>query len=101
MSQKRRLPRRLETRSARSAHGNVRDAACFVVARTLATKAPVDTFMRGAFDRCDARDHALLRELVLGTLRWLKRLDDVIEQASGRPISKIQPELLSPLRSGK
>ena len=100
MSHKRQLPKRLEARSARSAHGNVRDAACFVVARTLATKAPVDTFMRGAMDRCDARDHSLLRELVLGTLRWLRRLDDVVEQASGRPSSKIQPELMTPLRLG-
>ncbi|MEM6706851.1 MAG: transcription antitermination factor NusB [Acidobacteriota bacterium] len=100
MSRGKRLPRRLEARASRSAHNNVRDAACFVVARTLASKAPVDTFMRGAFDRCDPRDYGLLRELVLGTLRWLRRLDDVLVQASGRPLDKIQDELLAPLRLG-
>ncbi len=71
-----------------------------MISRTLASKAPVDTFMRGAFDRCDERDHGLLRELVLGTLRWLRRVDDVVVQASGRKVSDIQPDLLAPMRLG-
>ncbi len=36
--------------------------------------------------------------LVLGTLRWLRRLDDVIASASHRKLDDIDPALRSPLR---
>ncbi len=83
---------------ARSAHGNVREAASFVVQRTLQTGSIVDAFLAPALDRCDARDHALLHELVYGTLRWKRRLDHLISQASDRPLHDIEPDLLGPLR---
>jgi 16S rRNA (cytosine967-C5)-methyltransferase len=76
----------------------VRVAAAWVVERTLASLAPVDTFLAGALDRYDQRDQALLRELALGTLRWLRRLDHVIGAASSRALEEIEPALRSPLR---
>lgn len=39
-------------------------------------------------------------ELVRGTLTWLGRIDDVLEQASGRPMAKIEAPLHSLLRVG-
>jgi 16S rRNA (cytosine967-C5)-methyltransferase len=89
--------RRSEARS-RTPQDNVRAEAVAVVERTLASLAPVDTFLTGALGRLDERDHGLLRELVLGTLRWLSRLDDVIVRAAGRPLEAIDPALRTPLR---
>jgi 16S rRNA (cytosine967-C5)-methyltransferase len=43
-------------------------------------------------------DRRLLFELVLGTLRWLRRLDWVISSAAGRPLRKIDKGLRAPLR---
>jgi 16S rRNA (cytosine967-C5)-methyltransferase len=76
----------------------VRTAAAWVVERTLASRAPVSSFLDGALGRFDERDRGLLAELVFGTLRWLRRLDHVIEQASDRPFEKIEPALRAPLR---
>ena len=90
--------RRQGSHSRRSAHGNVREAAGFVVERTLQARSPVSAFLGHARARCDPRDHALLNELVLGTLRWLRRLDHLIEASAKRPISKIEPALLTVLR---
>ena len=84
--------------SRRSAQGNVREAAAWVVERTLASMAPADAFLEGALERCDRRDHGLLYELVLGTLRWLKRIDDVIARASNRSFDRIEEALRAPLR---
>jgi 16S rRNA (cytosine967-C5)-methyltransferase len=81
-------------RSARS----VRSAAVSVVERTLASRAPVDSELAAAAAGFDERDQALLRELVYGTLRWLKRLDQVVTKASGRTFEQIQPNLLPILR---
>ncbi|HMB54311.1 MAG TPA: transcription antitermination factor NusB [Thermoanaerobaculia bacterium] len=76
----------------------MRVAAGWVVERTLASQAPVSSFLPGVLGRFDDRDRGLLSELVYGTLRWLRRLDDVIDQASHRRFDKIEPALLSPLR---
>ncbi len=84
--------------TARNPHDQVRAEAAWVVERTLNSRAPADTFLQGALDRCDPRDAGLLRELVLGTLRWLRRLDDVIGHASERSLEKIEPALLAPMR---
>ena len=83
-----------------TAHAKVRESAAFVLERTLDSKAPVSTFLGGALERCDPRDHALLRELVLGTLRWLRFIDHVLIAASQRPLDRIQRALLAPLRIG-
>lgn len=93
-------PRAVDSRRPprRTPQDNVRVAAAWVVERTLASLAPVDAFLDGALSRYDERDQALLRALVLGTLRWLRRLDHVISQASNRPLEEIEPPLLGPLR---
>lgn len=77
---------------------NVRVAAAWVVERTLTSRAPVDSFLPPLLERFDERDRGLLHELVFGTLRWLRRLDHVIDKASHRGIEKIDPVLLAPLR---
>ena len=100
---KRRVPPRQPFRGRRMAQprtpeDNVRGAAAWVVEQTLATLAPSSVFLESALARIDECDHALLRELALGTLRWLRRLDDVIGHASDRPFEKIEPALRTPLR---
>ncbi len=76
----------------------MRGAAAWVVERTTASLAPSSTFLESAKSRCDSRDHGLLRELALGTLRWLRRLDGVIAEASSRPLERIDPKLHALLR---
>jgi 16S rRNA (cytosine967-C5)-methyltransferase len=77
---------------------NVRAAAAWVLERTLASMAPADSFLDSALPRFDERDQGLLRELVMGTLRWLRRLDHVIAAASSRSFEQIEEVLRSPLR---
>jgi 16S rRNA (cytosine967-C5)-methyltransferase len=88
--------RRLTPR--RTPQENVRVAAAWVVERTLSTLAPADSFLDSALGRFDERDQGLLYELVLGTLRWLRRLDQVIARAAGRRFEEIEPALRAPLR---
>ena len=82
----------------RTSHDNVREAAAWVVERTLTTLSPSSVFLESALARCDECDHPLLRELALGSLRWLRRLDHVIAEASHRPFEDIEPKLRAPLR---
>lgn len=77
---------------------SVRATAAWVLERTLASLAPVDAFLDPALERFDPRDQRLLVELVLGTLRWLRRLDAVVTQASDRGMDRIDPALRAPLR---
>jgi len=83
---------------ARTVHDNVREAAAWALERTLASRSPVDSFLETAKERCDLRDHGLLRELVLGTLTWRRRLDDVIARAANRRFEQIEEGLHAPLR---
>lgn len=76
----------------------VRAAAARVLDRALASRSPTDTFLDQASRNLDDRDRRLLRELVFGSLRWLRRLDQVIASAASRPLNKIDPPLHSPLR---
>ena len=69
-----------------------------IVERALVSRAPVDAELAALSSSFDERDQALLRELVFGTLRWLKRLDQVLVVASGRTFEQIQPALLPVLR---
>jgi 16S rRNA (cytosine967-C5)-methyltransferase len=89
-------PGRSRRMSARQ--DNVRAAAAWVLERTLASMAPADSFLDSALPRFDDRDQGLLRELVMGTLRWLRRLDHVITAASSRSFEQIEEVLRSPLR---
>jgi 16S rRNA (cytosine967-C5)-methyltransferase len=84
----------------RSPHDQVRAEAAGVVERTLQSRAPVDAFLASSSARCDPRDVGLLWELVLGTLRWLRRIDHVLALASDRPLDRIEAPLLAPLRIG-
>ena len=59
---------------------------------------PLDGLLRRAAVGLSGRDAALLRSLVLGTTRWLRRIDAVLAAASSRPAARIDPELLAPLR---
>ncbi len=43
-------------------------------------------------------DRRLVVELVLGTLRWLRRIDAILEEASGKPVVKIDANALPHLR---
>jgi 16S rRNA (cytosine967-C5)-methyltransferase len=81
-----------------SRQDNVRAAAAWVLERTLQSMAPADSFLDSALPRFDDRDQGLLRELVMGTLRWLRRLDAVIAAASSRSFEQIEEALRSPLR---
>ena len=76
----------------------VRSAAARVLDRALASRSPTDNFLHQASTDLDDRDRRLLRELVLGTLRWLRRLDQIIGSAASRRLDKIDPPLHSPLR---
>jgi 16S rRNA (cytosine967-C5)-methyltransferase len=95
-----RSPRRRRVTSPRTPQDNVRVAAAWALEQTLASRAPVDSFLASALTRLDERDHGLLRELVLGTLRWLRRLDHVIASASYRRTEEIEAALWNPLRIG-
>jgi len=82
---------------SRAATG-VRSRAASILERALRSKSPVGGLLESARASLGARDRRLLDQLVLGSLRWLRRLDVAIEQAAGRPIRKIDSELLPPLR---
>jgi 16S rRNA (cytosine967-C5)-methyltransferase len=84
--------------SRRTQQDNVRATAAWVLERTLQSLAPADSFLDSALPRFDERDQGLLRELVMGSLRWLRRLDHVISLASNRSFDAIEPALRSPLR---
>jgi 16S rRNA (cytosine967-C5)-methyltransferase len=82
----------------RTPQDNVRVAAGWVLERTLQSMAPAESFLGTALHRFDERDQGLLRELVMGSLRWLRRLDHVIATASSRRFDEIEAPLHSPLR---
>jgi len=101
MSSRHRPDERTRRPTPRRGHeDNVRAAAAWVLERTLAASSPVDVFLRGTRERFEERDRALLQELVLGSLRWLRRLDDILERASSRRLRDIDPALHGPLRIG-
>ncbi|MEM6792786.1 MAG: transcription antitermination factor NusB [Acidobacteriota bacterium] len=87
-------------RDPRSLTDNVRDAAAWVIERTLDSRSPSSAFLDSALRRVEEPDQPLLRELTLGTLRWLRRIDHVISLASHRSMENIDPALRAPLRVG-
>ncbi len=76
----------------------VRAAAARALDRTPASRAPATQFLEEEADGLEPRDRRLLFELLLGTLRWLRRLDHVIQTAASRHFDQIDQPLWSPLR---
>jgi len=52
----------------------------------------------GRMESLSQSDRGLTTELVMGVLRWRSRLDEAIAAASDRPLSKLDPEVLTALR---
>ena len=78
--------------------GDARSLASWVVGKTLDSRSPADRFFRQVEVQLDERDRRLVMELGLGTLRWLRRLDEVIETASSRRLEAVDARLRNPLR---
>ena len=96
----RRVTRRTECESlARARHRRVCAAtAAWVVERVLETLAPADASWPSASPASTNATRGCCASWSLGTLRWLRRLDDVLERASRRPLAEIEPALRAPLR---
>ena len=77
-----------------------RAAALWIFERCVSSRQTADSLRSRLAGRFDERDAAFLHRLTTDLLRWSRRLDDVIEQAGGRPIAAIDPRLLGPLRLG-
>jgi 16S rRNA (cytosine967-C5)-methyltransferase len=72
---------------------NARRAAVEALERTLATLQPAESALERSEPELDERDRRLARELLFGALRWKRRLEHVIESASGRKTSSIDEPL--------
>ncbi len=59
-----------------------------------------DALARTREPLADHRDQALAATVAAGTLRWMAALDAVIESFGGRPVSRLDPEVLDVLRLG-
>jgi len=79
---------------------SLRSLACEALDRILVDGRPADSILEVGRQRLGPRDRALFDELTLGTLRWLRRLDDVLGQVSRRPVAQIDSPLRAPLRIG-
>ena len=77
-----------------------REAALRVLYAVDARGAFSDRLLEGAPRGADPRDHALLRELVKGTLRWRGRLDWVLDQIVHIGLENVQPWIKNVLRLG-
>jgi 16S rRNA (cytosine967-C5)-methyltransferase len=53
---------------------------------------------RGRADLDDERDRGLTMEIVTGTVRWQRSLDHLIEHFAGRPLLKLDAEIVTILR---
>ena len=91
--------RREEARGS-GGRSDVRRLAARTLERVLASRAPAQGPLEEAATGLEPRDRRLLRELVLGSLRWRGRLDHVLECASGRAVGKVRRRLRAPLRIG-
>lgn len=82
------------------AASNVRSQAAATLSEVLEHGRSVDSCVEGVRSRLGPRDLRLFRELVSGTIRWLKFVDLVIERAADRPLENIDPTLRDHLRLG-
>jgi 16S rRNA (cytosine967-C5)-methyltransferase len=85
----------------RAAPTRARLLAVRVLERIERTRAYADLALHGALSRSDlsAPDRALATELVYGTLRWRGSLDYVLSQVLDRDLAKLEPVVLSILRT--
>jgi 16S rRNA (cytosine967-C5)-methyltransferase len=79
---------------------SARGIALEILVRTETTEAYADRLLEALADRAglDARDRGLATELALGTLRWQRRLDWTLAQASRRPLQDLAPWVRALLR---
>jgi len=79
---------------------SARGVALEVLIRTETTDAYADRLLDALAERADlaARDRGLATELVLGTLRWQRRLDWAIARVSRRPLRDLAPWVRALLR---
>lgn len=75
-----------------------RAAARRVLAACLRRGGFATRYLPGAVRGLEPRDADLARELALGTLRHLSRLDHVLASAASRPLGEMAPDLLDVLR---
>jgi 16S rRNA (cytosine967-C5)-methyltransferase len=68
------------------------------VEQVLSSKGSAEGPLLEAASGLIGADRRLLFELVLGSLRWLRRLDWVLGKAAGRPFEKIEAPIRAPLR---
>ena len=80
------------------ATGSVRQRAAAALDRTLSSKTSAEVHLAAAAEGLGAADRRLLFELVLGSLRWLRRLDWTLGGAAGRSFGKVEPAVRAPLR---
>lgn len=59
-----------------------------------------DLLHSSRMETLEAIDCALTTELVMGVLRWRSRLDETLADASARPLTKLDTEVLTALRLG-
>jgi len=85
----------------RAAPTRARLLAVRVLERIERTRAYADLALHGALARSDlpGPDRALATELVYGTLRWRGSLDYVLYQVLDRDLAKLEPIVLSILRT--
>jgi 16S rRNA (cytosine967-C5)-methyltransferase len=80
---------------------NPREAALKILHAADTRSAFSDRLLDGAHSRgADARDQALMHELVKGTLRWRGRLDWILDGLLHIGISQVQPWIKNVLRMG-
>jgi 16S rRNA (cytosine967-C5)-methyltransferase len=76
----------------------VRALAAEALEGILSTRSAAEVPLDRAAHGLVGADRRLFFELVLGSLRWLRRLDWVIGMAATRPMEKIEPRIRAPLR---
>jgi len=76
--------------------------AARVLDRVESARAYADLALHGALrdERLSVRDRAFATELVYGTLRWRGRLDFALAACCDRPLSQLEPAVLTLLRLG-
>ncbi len=81
---------------------NSREIALIVVARVETEQAYAGIVLDAELRRssCDARDKALVAELIYGVLRWQSTIDWYVQQVSNKPLKKMHPWLRRIVRLG-
>ena len=93
-------PARRASRGPRGGGRSARGVALEILLRTETAAAYADRLLETLPDRAglDPRDRALATELVLGTLRWQRRLDWALARVSRRPLDELAPWVRALLR---